>query len=129
MRDRLAIGAGLALFVAVATLPFWLNAAAGDPSRRPKLQKPTNAQHCVEPVETMRARHVQLLDSWRTTVVREGNPTYVATDGQRYTMSLTRTCLGQCHSDRSKFCDECHAFVGVSPYCWSCHLDPRKEQP
>ena len=39
---------------------------------------------------------------------------------------LTRnnTCMS-CHTDKAKFCDRCHDTVGVAPYCWDCHVEPR----
>ncbi len=129
MYDAGKIGTGLAVFVGLVTLPFWLNAAGGDPSRRPKLEKPARAVSCVEPVAYMRAWHMDLLNRWRNAVVRDAGATYVASDGRRWTMSLTRTCLGQCHENKGKFCDECHGFVGVNPYCFSCHVEPRGGRP
>ena len=38
-------------------------------------------------------------------------------------MSLTNTCLG-CHSNKAQFCDQCHNYLEVTPYCWDCHVDP-----
>ena len=77
---------------------------------------------CVESAEYMRDSHMVLLDEWRDAVVREGHRTYVSSTGERHEMSLTKTCLG-CHTDKSKFCDRCHDFVGEAPYCWDCHVD------
>jgi hypothetical protein len=71
----------------------------------------------------MRERHMALLIEWRDAVVRNNVRTYTAPDGRRYTISLTKTCLG-CHTSKAEFCDRCHAFSGVSPYCWDCHVDP-----
>ena len=39
--------------------------------------------------------------------------------------SLTNTCI-RCHSNKDKFCDECHHFAGVQPYCWACHVMPKE---
>ena len=41
--------------------------------------------------------------------------------------SLTRgiddaLCL-DCHKNKSNFCDKCHDYMGVKPYCWECHAD------
>jgi hypothetical protein len=33
------------------------------------------------------------------------------------------TCM-QCHTSKKKFCDTCHAYASVTPYCWDCHLAP-----
>ena len=39
------------------------------------------------------------------------------------TKSLTLECLS-CHSNKDKFCDECHEYLKVKPYCWDCHIIP-----
>jgi hypothetical protein len=41
-------------------------------------------------------------------------------------MSLSNTCL-DCHSNKAEFCDRCHNYASVSPYCWDCHIDNPKE--
>jgi hypothetical protein len=66
-----------------------------------------------------------MLNNWRDEVVREGNRLYVAADGKEYNMSLQNTCMN-CHSNKSKFCDECHNYVAVKPYCWDCHIAPKE---
>ena len=124
MRDRPIILAGLAVFLAVASFPFWYNAAAGKTAAGPKLQLPPGKQ-CVAPVEYMKAYHMRVLDSWRDAAVRTGARQYTAPNGKIYDISLTGTCLGQCHQNRAEFCDSCHSYVGVeTAYCWSCHSSP-----
>ncbi len=123
MRDRLWIFAGLAVFVAAFTAPFW-HAHAWASARQPDLVLPANQKECVAPASTMRAAHMRMLLNWREDVVRRGDRRYVAFDGKVYEKSLTRTCLG-CHS-KTGFCDRCHEYSGVSgPYCWNCHSDPQ----
>jgi hypothetical protein len=34
------------------------------------------------------------------------------------------TCLG-CHKNKSEFCDRCHSYSGVDPYCMDCHVLPK----
>jgi hypothetical protein len=71
----------------------------------------------------MKSWHMDLLNTWRDDVVREGKRIHVSRDyGTRYEMSLTKTCLG-CHSNKKKFCDQCHDYIGVEPYCWDCHIE------
>jgi hypothetical protein len=125
MRDRLWIYAGLAVFVALLTAPFWLaHTGANSAAQIPDLVLPTGQKDCVAPAATMRATHMQLLVGWREDVVRRGSRQYVAYDGKVYEKSLTGTCLG-CHN-KAEFCDRCHAYAGVSsPYCWSCHNQPQ----
>lgn len=127
MRDRLWIFAGLLLFIAAFSTPFWhalLHAHAA--ARGPDLQLPINKLECVAPVSYMRSSHMHLLFSWRESAVREGNRTYVSFDHKTYQKSLTKTCW-QCHS-RERFCDRCHSYSGVStPYCWNCHNEPQSQ--
>lgn len=125
MRDRILIFAGLAVFVAVATLPFWLaRGTAKDVAKVPNLVLPSNAKQCVEPAAVMRREHMRMLVNWREDAVRRGDRRYIASNGEVYEKSLTRTCLG-CHN-RGQFCDRCHTYAGVSePYCWNCHHAPQ----
>jgi hypothetical protein len=41
-------------------------------------------------------------------------------------MSLTNTCL-DCHPNKDTFCDRCHNYMAVSPYCWDCHIVPEQD--
>jgi hypothetical protein len=114
------------VFLALATSPLWLNAASDQPATMPELKLPAEETACVEATETMRATHMQMLNDWRDRVVRQGERAYQATDGKTYEMSLTRTCLG-CHTNKAEFCDRCHDYAAVTPYCWDCHVDPKGE--
>ncbi len=126
MRDRGLIAAGLLLFLAVILSPVWYNLAARKSSRRPDLRLPAQEKACVAPVSYMKTSHMKLLLEWRDLAVRNNQRTYAAFDGKSYTISLTGTCLRRCHTDRTQFCDRCHAYSGVaSPSCWDCHPDPR----
>jgi hypothetical protein len=29
-----------------------------------------------------------------------------------------------CHTSKKEFCDRCHDYTSVTPYCWDCHLAP-----
>ena len=33
----------------------------------------------------------------------------------------------ECHTDKAEFCDRCHNYAGVNPYCWDCHTVPEGE--
>ncbi len=149
MRDRAVIAAGLAMFLVMATFPVWYNVAARANAVAPALARPSEAavrrvrtsvrsgfgrisvnppeggshemiQACVAPRDFMRASHMQLLVSWRDDVVRRNERVFVAYDGHRYEKNLLSTCLG-CHEDKTKFCDRCHDYAGVSPRCADCH--------
>lgn len=120
MHDAGKIIVGLGIFAGLVSAPVWYSRTHGK-NAAPELAKPTTEQTtCIEPTAYMRASHMDLLNNWRDAVVRTGNHTYVASDGKKYEMSLTGTCL-QCHSEPSKFCNRCHEYAGVEPYCWDCH--------
>jgi len=128
MYDTGKIIPGLAVFVGLVTSPFWYNPVfgSGEPGP-PKLEKPAVAKKCVEDTAFMRSSHMQLLLEWRETAVREGRRTVATAEGE-IDKSLTNTCLA-CHGKHEAFCDRCHAYVDVKPFCWDCHLDaPDKEK-
>jgi len=126
MYDASKIVAGLAVFVVLATSPLWYNAMSAEPPNAPELQQPLNGSaECVEATDYTRANHMDLLDQWRDTVVREDVRTYTSKAGKDYTMSLSDTCL-DCHSNKEKFCDSCHTYSAVTPYCWDCHVIPEE---
>ncbi len=126
MRDRWLILAGLSLFLALVLSPAWYNLGTGKTAKAPALKLPAKATECVAPVEYMKTSHMKLLSDWRDQAVRRNIRTYSAYNGKMYTISLTGTCLQQCHTDKAQFCDRCHAFNGVrNLYCWDCHVDPQ----
>jgi hypothetical protein len=125
MRDRSLIYLGLLVFLAVVTFPITYNLASGKTASMPELRLPEQSTQCVEPTAFMKSSHMQLLVDWREKMVRENIRTYTATDGRTYTVSLTNTCLTECHASKADFCDRCHNYSGVqNPYCWDCHVDP-----
>ncbi len=115
---------GLGVFAAIVTAPVWYAVAHGKGSP-PELQRPVEGKECVEPTAFMRAKHMELLDSWRDSVVRKAEHVYVASDGKHYDMSLTGTCL-RCHAEPAKFCTRCHEYSGVEVYCWDCHQQKKR---
>ncbi len=115
---------GLIIFALIITAPFWLNIGQADEPPEISLDTPVinqlSEKECIESAEFMRSQHPQLLNDWRDQVVREGKTVYTSSSGKEYQISLDNTCL-QCHSNRSEFCDACHAYTSVDPYCWDCH--------
>ncbi len=120
---------GLIIFVGLLILPFYLSMGKAIAKPDPKVDTPVIKQmavkQCVESKDFMKTAHMQMLNDWRDSVVREGNRLYTAADGKSYDMSLQNTCM-RCHSNKKRFCDECHNFVAVKPYCWDCHLMPKE---
>ncbi|AVD70286.1 sulfate reduction electron transfer complex DsrMKJOP subunit DsrJ [Desulfobulbus oralis] len=121
MYDRVKIITGLVIFVLLVLIPFLYNGKAS--KAVPELSLPTTAKHCVLPADEMRAKHMQLLNTWRDEVVRSGDRTPVVVDGQAYPKSLQLNCMA-CHTSKVNFCDRCHDYSSVKPYCWDCHLAP-----
>ena len=126
MYDAGKIILGLVIFVILLTSPIWYSAASGRISYVPEPKIVTEEKQCVEPAQYMRENHMHLLDEWRQTAVREGEHTYVASDGKEYEISLSDTCM-KCHSNKEEFCDQCHDYTGVKPSCWDCHNAPEED--
>ncbi len=122
MYDKGKIIVGLIIFVGLFTSPFWYDISNGKALERPDLVLPTkeNEKQCVASLEYMRRDHMELLNEWRTEVVRDGGMYYTSSTGRVFEMRFTKTCLG-CHPNTSQFCDQCHNYVSVNPYCWDCH--------
>jgi hypothetical protein len=125
---------GLAAFLAFALFPFYNNFGKVNAKPEPKLdtpvilQLPEQERTCVESKEFMRTEHMQLLNNWRDSVVRDGYRQYVSdTTGKHYNMSLQNECM-RCHANKKKFCDECHNYMAVKPYCWDCHIAPKEDE-
>jgi len=151
MYDGGKIIVGLIIGLGLLVSPFFYDigqvAKPPDPQLTPKAKE---AGACVAPTPYMRSFHMQLLDDWRNTVVRDGDRFYDTAKGtwhlkvadflgyetesghkvpepKVYYKSLQVTCL-DCHSNKSKFCDQCHNYVGMVPYCWDCHIEPKENQ-
>jgi hypothetical protein len=125
MKDKGLIIIGLILFLIIAAFPVWYNIAGGKATYRPELKYVTDATECVAETDYMIDKHMELLNRWRDDVVRHGDRVYLAFNGKKYNKSLSQTCLG-CHSNKDDFCDQCHNYMGVDPYCWDCHLEPEE---
>ncbi|MEJ2040271.1 MAG: sulfate reduction electron transfer complex DsrMKJOP subunit DsrJ [Desulfosarcinaceae bacterium] len=132
MNDKKWIIPGLVIFLVLFTFPLWYNlvieAGKAAPAPTPVLtEKAKAAKECVMPKEYMITEHMQLLDSWRHNVVRNAKREFVNDQGKVYNMSLSNGCL-DCHSNKAEFCDRCHNYASVRPYCFDCHIDnPRGE--
>ena len=106
-------------------LPFYVSLMSGEADEVPQPVLAPGIDHegaaCIEDAEEMRAEHMKMLIEWRRAVVRGADREYVSSDGTIYDKSLTDTCLEQCHTNKSEFCDQCHDYASVEPGCWSCH--------
>ena len=159
MYDGGKIIAGLIIGIGLLLSPFIYNAGKAAKVPEPELTaKAKEAKECVASAPYMRAWHMQLLDDWRHSVVRDGeryydtaqdtwdmplddrildgwrqfiagesSKYYESKNGKKYYKSLQMTCM-ECHSNKSKFCDQCHDYMGVTPYCWDCHVEPKEKK-
>ena len=121
MYDSGKIIPGLIIFVLLITFPIWYN--HGDAGEVPKPEMPKDMKQCVVPTTEMRTNHMKLLNEWRDDVLRNGDRKYFELEGKKYQKSLQNACI-VCHKSKKKFCDTCHDYSSVSPYCWDCHLAP-----
>jgi hypothetical protein len=126
MRDKGLIYVGLVVFLGLITFPISYNVVHGKSSKGPELRLPANRKECVAPLTYMKDSHMKLLIAWRDERVRNNVRSYTAYDGKSYDISLTGTCLGQCHTSKAEFCDSCHNYVGIRTInCMDCHVDPK----
>lgn len=126
--DKNMVVTGLVVFMVIVLFPFWYNLGKAAPAPKPELTKAAKeAKVCVRPTAFMRTEHMQLLDVWRDSVVRNGTRMYTNEEGKSFKMSLSNTCL-ECHSNKAEFCDKCHTYASADPYCWDCHIDNPKEK-
>jgi len=122
MYDSGKIIPGLIVFVLLITIPIWYN-RGGAVSEPPKPVLPKDAKTCVLPAAEIRANHMKLLNVWRDEVLRDGDRSTFEIEGKRYQKSLMMTCM-KCHTSKKQFCDTCHTYASVKPYCWDCHIAP-----
>lgn len=131
MYDGGKIITGLVVFVGLVTFPLWNNLGKAAHKPDPKIDTPAIQQlaekKCIEPKEFMRGEHMKVLNDWRDSVVRDGNRVYVSDGGKTFQISLQNGCMN-CHSNKKQFCDECHNYADVTPYCWSCHIEPKEKE-
>ena len=59
-------------------------------------------------------------------MVRDGKRISNTANGRQYEMSLSNGCM-DCHANKTEFCDRCHDYAGVEPYCWDCHIEPKED--
>jgi hypothetical protein len=126
MYDRGKIVIGLIIGICLLLFPFFYTFGKAAKAPTPELTaKAQEAKTCIEPTAIMKTQHMKILDTWRNEVVRENNRLYTSSTGKIYDMSLENTCMS-CHSNKTQFCDQCHNYVGVTPFCWNCHLAPKE---
>ena len=128
MYDGGKIIIGLIIGLLILLFPFLYDAGKAAKVPEPELTAMAKeAKECVLPKSEIREQHMKLLDEWRQEVVRDAERVYMSADGRTFDKSLQNTCMN-CHSNKSKFCDQCHTYMGVTPFCWDCHLEPKENE-
>ncbi len=123
MYDKGKVLIGLAIFLVLALSVVGYNMTTGD-HKKPEPEKPKGYTACVKDTDYMRSSHMVLLNEWRDEVIREGKRGKITTaQGIVVEKSLQNGCM-HCHTSKEKFCDTCHVYASVQPYCWDCHLAP-----
>lgn len=130
MYNKRTIIPGLVIFVLFVTFPVWFNGLSAGPLPKPE-PPPGGEKECVAPAGEMRDSHMQLLNDWRDGVLRDAKRVSVTKDGKELRnkdgkvlrKGLQMACM-ECHSNKEKFCDSCHEYASVKPFCWDCHLTP-----
>jgi len=118
------------VFVILVTFPLWYNLGKAIAKPDPKIDTPVIQQlpekKCIEPKEAMKTTHMKILDEWRHDVVRgDYKRQYTSTNGKVFEKSLQNGCM-KCHSNKTQFCDQCHNYMQVKPFCWDCHIAPKE---
>lgn len=127
MHDAPKVIIGILVFLGLITFPLWYNFASGKAGYAPELEPAASGENCVRDSSWMTANHMDLLNEWRDQVVRQGDRYETLENGMIVERSLSNTCLS-CHVNKDKFCDQCHSYTGVDPYCWECHIIPQEVQ-
>ncbi len=128
MYDGGKIITGLIIGVILLLFPFWWYQAGKASTKTPEPELSARAKEageCIEAKTFMRTQHMKILDGWRNEAVRGADRFYKSSSGKIYEKSLQNTCM-ECHSNKRKFCDQCHNYAGVTPYCWDCHMAPKE---
>jgi len=128
MYDGWKIIIGLIIGIGLLIFPLFYNGLKAAKAPEPELTaKAKEAKECIEPKSFMRTQHMKILDRWRNEAIRDANRLYESTTGMSFDKSLQNTCM-DCHSNKSKFCDQCHNYMGIVPYCWDCHIEPKENK-
>jgi hypothetical protein len=129
MYDGGKIITGLVIGLALLLFPFFYT--AGKASRAPEREltpKAKEAGKCIEDTAFMKTEHMKILDEWRDEVVRDADRYYTSElTGKVHYKSVQATCM-DCHSNKTKFCDRCHNYANVDPFCWDCHIAPKESE-
>jgi hypothetical protein len=113
-----AVTAVILALIILLPIGFYAIRDAFSQNTEPFLEMPDpKYKECVRDTEYMRFNHWVLLKELREEVVREGKKADVALSDCR-----------DCHTNRERFCNECHNIANVSLDCFGCHNYPDTPQ-
>jgi len=116
-KNKSAITAVILLLIVFVPIGYYLARDVFPQDAEVFLEMPDQYDECVEDTEYMRFRHMELLLEMREKAVREG------IRGE-HTLSDCRDC----HTNRSRFCNQCHNIVNLNLDCFGCHNYPETPQ-
>lgn len=120
MLDKYKNVAAMAIvtLLVLAPVAYYVVRDAFPQSAEPFLEKPDpKYQKCVRDTTYMRFHHMDLLKEIRVQVVREGKRTDIGFKDCR-----------KCHTNRDRFCNQCHNAVNLHLDCFGCHNYPESSQ-
>jgi hypothetical protein len=125
--DKLAEKRNLVIAVVLAVIVLfpvgYYAALRAFPQGEPFLEMPDPEQHgedCVKDTEYMRYSHMELLLEIREETVREGKRGEIG-------LSVGDQNCRDCHSNRERFCNECHNTANLYLDCFDCHYYPESD--
>ena len=107
------------IFAVVILLPVGLSLVGFNAPRDPEMPEvflekvDPKWENCIRDTDEMRFRHMEILKEIRDKVIRHGIRDEVTLAG-----------CGECHVNRARFCDRCHAAASVTLDCFGCHYYP-----
>ena len=91
-----------------------------------EMPDPQKYDACVRDTEYMRFQHWVLLKEVREKVVREGEK--VMSNHGGGDVEVTLSGCRDCHTNRGRFCNQCHNIANVNVDCFGCHDYPETPQ-
>jgi hypothetical protein len=123
-KNKGVIAVAALAIVVLAPLAYYAMSDVLVPGAQPFLEKPDpQYTECVRDTLYMRFHHMDLLKDIRVRVVREGERN-IEYEGEEITLE---GCM-KCHTNRSRFCNQCHTVVNLHLDCFGCHNYPETPQ-
>jgi hypothetical protein len=122
-KNKSTVAAAILALVILVPIGYYAIGDAFSRNADPFLEK-VDPKHteCVRDIPYMRFHHMDLLKEVREQVVREGNREQITLEK----ISL-ENCM-ECHTNRSRFCNQCHNEVNLHLDCFGCHNYPESPQ-